>query len=203
MGRITAMLTLALIILMLSLSSMNTVHAATMSGKFTWSRIDAGSLTFQNGTVVYLGKDTVVYQGPFSGSSNATDREYSHPAGEPGSIAMAETFIGSFNGSEQGSIDFQGLGHYEGYGEPNYLAVSFSHGTGGLTGLQGTFTRQSPGGTCDIGATACTFQGTYTVKSARWENTPVPEFSSLTLPITLVFFASILCLTTLRRRKTW
>jgi len=198
--RLAVLLAVLLIPLALSISPTSVVRAATMTGTFTWNWTYAGGKVLSNGTRVYYAKDTFVYQGVFSGNSTANDTEYGHPD-ESGTMAMFETFTGSFNGSQQGSEIFQGVGYYEGYGEPNYLAISFSGGTGGLAGLKGTLTRASPeGGDCTSTGSACTFHGKYTVTAATWGNNPVPEFSDITLPI-IVMFTTAVSLTMLRRRK--
>jgi hypothetical protein len=197
MRNIVAMLTILLIATALSMASVDTAHAATMTGTFTWDWTNGGTSTLSNGTAVLSAKSIFAYEGPFSGTSNATEKAYFHPD-QSGSIAMVETFTGSFNGSKHGSIVFQGVGYFEGPGEYHYVAVSFSDGTGGLAGLQGTFSKGTTGvWNCNFSGSSCTVQGTYTVTSAMWSS-PVPEFSSLAL---VILFASGVCLTMLRRKR--
>jgi hypothetical protein len=200
--RIAAILALLLIPLMLSSMLMNTVHAVTMTGNLSGSWTETKMIGLVYGETVY------VYTGAFSGKAVGIEMDQitTHPYG--GISQIVENFTGGFNGSQQGTITFHDTGHYTGsYGAntyvtvTNYWASSFKNGTGGLAGLQGNLTGISSG-PCNDAGTACTYKGAYNITSATWGTTPVPEFSTPIVPMLPLLFASIVCLTTLRRRKT-
>lgn len=197
MRKIAYVLILLLVPIVLAMSTVNTVHAATMTGTYSQTWTETGSSSLPNGTSIYYGKDTFVYKGAFSGSSAGNETDYSRVVG--GTFRAVENFTGSFNASQQGALTFQDEGWYLGTGEAGSWATSFSGGTGGLAGLHGTMTVQYPGGTCNTAGSFCTFQGTYTVTSASWVN-PVPEFSNITLPI-VVLFTTTISLAILKRRR--
>jgi len=198
MRKIALVLIVLLIPLVLSIYTVRMVHATTMTGTFKlgWTMLRSKALA--NGTLVTYAKDSTVYQGVFSGSSNATETDYNHPD-DSGSLHEVESFIGSFNGSQQGALTFQDFGYYLAT-NAGYWAASFGNGTGGLAGLQGTLTGQYPGTVCNGMGTFCSMQGTYTVITASWGSTPAPEFSDMTLPM-LVLFTTAVSLVILRRRK--
>ena len=199
MSKFAPMLTLLFIPLLLSYMLMNPVHAG-LTGRYSQKWTETGSSTLANGTSLYYAKDTFTYNGAFSGSSIGNETDNSPPTSEGGTFWAIEHFTGSFNASQQGALTFHDSGYYQGTGEAGGWATSFSGGTGGLTGLQGTMKVQYPGGNCNSGGTYCTFQGTYTVTSATWGTTPAPEFSNLTLSMIIGLFATLTCLTRLRRK---
>ena len=196
MRKIASVLIVLLIPLALSTSTVRMVHATTMTGTFKlgWTMLRSKALA--NGTLVTYAKDSTVYQGVFSGSSNATETDYNHPD-DSGSLHEVESFIGSFNGSQQGALTFQDFGYYLAT-NAGYWAASFGNGTGGLAGLQGTLTGQYPGTVCNGMGTFCSMQGTYTVITASWGNKPAPEFSMVTL---LTVTTLILPLGIVRKRR--
>jgi len=196
--KIAAILLIIMTLAALSMSSINTAHAATMTGTYTLQWTWTGHTTLANGTVVDYAKDATTYLGAFSGTSNGAEKDYEHPDGS-GTFAIVENFTGSFNASKSGAITFRDVGYYKGYGLPNYWEASFSGGTGGLAGLQGVLAAKTPGGACSGAGTFCTFQGTYTVTSATWE-TPVPEFPNTTQLITVGLFAISIGLIILKRK---
>ena len=170
MRKIAAMLTLLFVTLILSCMRMNTVHAV-MTGTFTEEWTETGSSTLSNGTSIGYYKDTFVYSGVFSGNSTGNETDYSALSGG-GRFRAVENFAGSFNASQPGALTFQDEGYYSGIGLAGHWASSFSGGTDGLAGLQGTMEAQYPEGSCSWIGNSCSVQGTYTVTSATWGTTP-------------------------------
>jgi hypothetical protein len=141
-----AILTVLLIPVVLSIPPMTLVHATTMGG--TWLGYKTGSTTFPNGTK--LEKETIVFVGILVGNGTYSERI----KGENFDGVMV--FVGSFNGSEPGSLTlpYQGSGHS--------FAGTMSGGTGGLVGLQLMLTATWE----DCSSSACDYTGSYTVTTA-------------------------------------
>jgi hypothetical protein len=175
------------------MSTMTIVHAGNAGGSFTGGQPPATTLA--NGTMVAKGQ--FIWKGILSGDSNWTEYDTTNWDGS-GVFHGVDMFTGSFNGSKSGSMDSQYSGGYSGTG-PFQGTESWSGGTGGLTGLH-LETTWNGVGNCNA-MNSCSFTGTYVVTSATWENAPVPEFSNLALLMVLMLFASVACLTTLKRKK--
>ena len=180
------MLTILLIPLAISIVSVNTAHATTMTGSFTGSyRVVT---TFANGTMFETG--VFKFIGLLRGNTTLSENDIPTSA-STGNFHGVDTFTGSFNGSAVGSIS----GSYSGTWNDSrfqYPAHSWSGGTGGLAGLQLTVAFQGTMYSYSV-------TGTYAVTSATWGAKPVPEFSNLAL---VILFASGVCLTMLRRKRT-
>ena len=194
-----------LLLLVLPTTCMTLVHAQTVGGTFSGITNTTDQTTLPNGTVAFYEADNVVLQGPFSGNSTEKETDYYPPnSGGAGTFHIIGMFTGSFNGSKVGSITFVDTGTFASGGYAFQESGTFSRGTGGLAGLHGTLTARgslSAGNEgCDplVNEVGCTFTGTYTVTSASWGTTPVPEFSNLAI---IVIFASTLCLIMLKRKK--
>jgi len=188
------MLTILLIPLAISIVSVNTAHATTMTGSFTGSyRVVT---TFANGTMFETG--VFKFIGLLRGNTTLSENDIPTSA-STGNFHGVDTFTGSFNGSAVGAM----LGSYSGTWDASgfqYAAHTWSGGTGGLAGLQLTVAWQGETVGCPSGTSvACYVDGTYTVTSATWGAKPVPEFSNLAL---VILFASGVCLTMLRRKRT-
>jgi len=145
MREIGVILTVLLIPVVLSTSPMTLVQATTMGG--TWLSYRASSTEFPNGTT--LNKGTIVFVGILVGNGTFTEREFDE------SFEGIMVFVGSFNGSESGSLTLV----YHGSG-PSWEGT-MSGGTGGLAGLQLSFTGTSE--ECTSSAVRCNNMGSYTV----------------------------------------
>ena len=152
---------------------MTLVHATTMGG--TWLGYKTSSTTLPNGTE--LEKGTVKLNGILAG--NGTYSERIKGESFDGGIA----FVGSFNGSESGSLglSYQGSGHQ--------FAGTTSGGTAGLAGLQltVTFTWSS----CTSQVPACDYTGSYTVTTAPTTATASSSTLIIVAAVVIVIIAAV------------
>jgi len=178
--------------------SPNTVQAQSLgNGNFTGTSTCVGETTLPNGTIINHCTDKIVLHGVFIGNSTAAETDLSPPnMGGAGTFHIVETFAGFFNGSKQGTITFLDNGIFDAYGDFSEKDT-FSAGTGGLAGLQGTMTaRGAPTGSGN------SYSGSYTVTSAIWgDPKAVPEFSDIALPTVLSVLMAVVCFTMFGRKK--
>ena len=171
MREMAVILTLLLIPVVLSIPPMTLVHATTLGG--TWVGYKTSSTTLPNGTE--LEKGTVTLNGILAG--NGTYSERIKGESFDGGIA----FVGSFNGSESGSLglSYQGSGHQ--------FAGTTSGGTAGLAGLQLMVAFQWDYCT----SSACDYTGSYTVTTAPTTATTSSSTPIIAAAVVIVIIVAI------------